>query len=1029
MLTPFHKRVCQYQFEALLNWNAIKGPARGLENMGNTCFMNSALQCLASTPSFAQFLALQTHKDKCRVPKEKFCTFCWAENFIGNLMHSPKRNPATPKILARNIRAIGRQFRLGRQEDAHEFLRCFIDHMTKSALETAMVKEGDPAKRDVTTSFNSIFGGYFRNQLKCSRCGYCSNTYENFLDLSLDVGNGIDTVGKALRNFASIERLDESNMWKCKKCNKPVCAAKQMTVHIPPKVLTIQLKRFSFFPRFPKGMNKMSYGMLTMGGGCKLQQPIQFPFTLDISSVLSDVALKENRHIRYDLHGVLVHQGHSASSGHYYSYCKAPDGTWYCMNDESVTRSSPEQVARQQAYLLFYSQIPTTKKPESTNSSEFALESPRTLASPLPSSIAPLAVHGPPGGENPEQVNANRPKKETEKPSEAGKKRSLDESQNESHVAPITSTKKPSVPSSTDATDALPDSVLDLESLRWKWHSKSKNAETEESVQKELPMSFSASSEVNPLSDRLFGIPGAAVPEPPAKKAKTEVTNNTTNKPNASQTAVSTNEDAKVAAEKHREVIPPLSPLSYIPEASELAYFRRISTASLSRTAEEDSNVVTVSRLMESSANATMMFPTVNLQEYKNPSKWDTKNVQIAVRRVTPLPPPVHMKFDSDNEDEVVAELMKERAEREERRKREEMEAEKRRIEQIRAKKDMPFPVPPSSLRIGAFTSQLATLPPQLPTLSGKLSDTSDDSDYSTDSDSQVVDANTDTLQSSMISKNKITESNRAPKITGERESSKIQPTMNELSSVKPQRAQLETIELVKTSVKKKSQFDPSVFASHRPAILESKSKSALDIPGWDDDYDTPQLQKNSKLGSVGNIRKENTAEQDMKSSKRSQKDSQFDEDGFRVRLPDEAVVSDAEWDAILDAGRVKKVKDKDALDANAAIGKEGGNNAFQQALEKRLKRQAASEGKGYRKGQFDDDESQPKKPSGSPAFRHHKSNFRGKGMRGGPPGRGGKHGRGGHFRPIAGAGSSAFGKSGLKFGITPHSNLHKKNK
>jgi len=76
-----------------------------------------------------------------------------------------------------------------------------------------------------------------------------------------------------------------------------------------------------------------------MGG--KVTRHIVFPEVLDVqpyvshgSNVASENSSDEHR---YRLYGVLVHEGHSTSSGHYYCYVMTADGSWYCMNDHIVS--------------------------------------------------------------------------------------------------------------------------------------------------------------------------------------------------------------------------------------------------------------------------------------------------------------------------------------------------------------------------------------------------------------------------------------------------------------------------------------------------------------------------------------------------------------------------------------------------------------------------------------------------------------------------------------------------------------------
>ncbi|CAB1443160.1 unnamed protein product [Pleuronectes platessa] len=48
-----------------LKWTQVHRIGAGLKNMGNTCFLNSALQCLTYTPPFANFLLTGEHSKTC----------------------------------------------------------------------------------------------------------------------------------------------------------------------------------------------------------------------------------------------------------------------------------------------------------------------------------------------------------------------------------------------------------------------------------------------------------------------------------------------------------------------------------------------------------------------------------------------------------------------------------------------------------------------------------------------------------------------------------------------------------------------------------------------------------------------------------------------------------------------------------------------------------------------------------------------------------------------------------------------------
>jgi len=103
-------------------------------------------------------------------------------------------------------------------------------------------KSMDPRSLE-TTLVHQIFGGYLRSQVVCLRCQRPSNTYDEFLDMSVDIMHA-GSVQRALADFVRPERLDGDNRYHCERCRVKVPALKRLTVHEAPNVLTVHLKRF-----------------------------------------------------------------------------------------------------------------------------------------------------------------------------------------------------------------------------------------------------------------------------------------------------------------------------------------------------------------------------------------------------------------------------------------------------------------------------------------------------------------------------------------------------------------------------------------------------------------------------------------------------------------------------------------------------------------------------------------------------------------------------------------------------------------
>ncbi|KAL8512315.1 hypothetical protein ACS0TY_018696 [Phlomoides rotata] len=331
-------------------------PPLGLRNLGNSCYLNSVLQCLTFTPPLANFCLRNLHSSVCDfgAGKEKKgeCPFCILEKRIYRSLNSEAGSDAPLKINS-CLRIYAEHFRAGRQEDAHEFLRYVIDACHNTCLRLKKLQQQQRVKNGIAnggdnggsgeTVVKEIFGGALQSQVKCLSCGAESNKVDEIMDISLDILHS-GSLREALQKFFQSEVLDGNNKYKCDNCKELVTARKQMSVLEAPNVLVIQLKRFE--------------GIF----GGKVDKPIAFDEILVLSSHMCKGS--KDQHPEYNLFGTIVHSGFSPDSGHYYAYIKDAFGRWYCCNDSYVSVSTLEEVLSEKAYILFFSrtkQRPRTK--------------------------------------------------------------------------------------------------------------------------------------------------------------------------------------------------------------------------------------------------------------------------------------------------------------------------------------------------------------------------------------------------------------------------------------------------------------------------------------------------------------------------------------------------------------------------------------------------------------------------------------------------------------------------------------------
>ncbi|XP_047152505.1 ubiquitin carboxyl-terminal hydrolase 17 [Vigna umbellata] len=315
-------------FVELYCYDKMKLLPFGLTNCGNSCYANAVLQCLAYTRPLTSYLFQGFHSKRCQ--KKGWCFTCEFEHLIQKAKEGI--SPLSPIGILSKIHKIGSHLGHGREEDAHEFLRCAVDTMQSVCLKEASVSS--PLAEE-TTLVGYTFGGYLRSKIKCLRCLGKSERYERMMDLTVEIDGDIGTLEEALGQFTAPEILDKDNKYNCSRCKTYEKARKKLTVLEAPNILTIVLKRFQ------------------SGNFEKLNKSVQFPEVLNMAPYMSGT---KDKSPLYSLYAVVVHLDimNAAFSGHYVCYVKNIQGEWFRTDDSRVEPVELSRVLSERAYMLLY---------------------------------------------------------------------------------------------------------------------------------------------------------------------------------------------------------------------------------------------------------------------------------------------------------------------------------------------------------------------------------------------------------------------------------------------------------------------------------------------------------------------------------------------------------------------------------------------------------------------------------------------------------------------------------------------------
>ncbi|XP_055516689.1 ubiquitin carboxyl-terminal hydrolase 2-like isoform X2 [Leucoraja erinacea] len=329
----------------------------GLRNLGNTCFMNSILQCLSNTRELRDYCIQNNYRRELN-NRSRTNTALMEEfaKLLQALWTSSSNDPISPSEFKTQIQKYAPRFVGYNQQDAQEFLRFLLDGLhnevnrvsvrTKAIVEDLDHLNDDEKGRRMWKKYLDRedsrivdhFVGQLKSSLTCSECGYCSTVFDPFWDLSLPISKksyGEVSLMDCIRLFTKEDVLDGDEKPTCYRCKVRRKCTKKFTIQKFPKILVLHLKRFS------EARVRTS----------KLSTFVNFPLKdLDLREFSSDGSV----HAVYNLYAVSNHSG-TTMGGHYTAYCKHPQsGEWYNFNDSRVTPVSSSQIRTSDAYVLFY---------------------------------------------------------------------------------------------------------------------------------------------------------------------------------------------------------------------------------------------------------------------------------------------------------------------------------------------------------------------------------------------------------------------------------------------------------------------------------------------------------------------------------------------------------------------------------------------------------------------------------------------------------------------------------------------------
>ena len=332
----------------------INAGNKGLANLGNTCYMNSALQCLSHLITFHP--NNEKFFNECKRSNQESLLYEWFQ-FQRKMWSNDSSEVLNPINLLRRFQQLCMEkdlyFSNFSQNDVDEFLTLFLDLLHQGvSREVTMtfsknvedeadkinLKSNETWQRFYEKDYSYIVENFYSQLLSitsCTDCEYYTTNHDPIQVISLEIPNSASSLNCCLSEYMKKLRLDEDNLWQCDKCKHSVRPFKQTRLWKTSDVLFILVKRYR--------KNQ------------KITKFLEYPMDLDMKDYNINYSTKKNNH--YTLQSMAIHDG-SLGGGHYYAVCKNYlEEKWYVYNDTGVNQITDEKSLNYSPYLFVYKRV------------------------------------------------------------------------------------------------------------------------------------------------------------------------------------------------------------------------------------------------------------------------------------------------------------------------------------------------------------------------------------------------------------------------------------------------------------------------------------------------------------------------------------------------------------------------------------------------------------------------------------------------------------------------------------------------